>query len=107
MAGGISGVDLMENAGASFAQEIAQRWSPGRVSVLRGPGNKGGDGFVVARHLATAGWDVRLAFLRKHDHLKEEAAHHTALWSFSVARLTPDIPDGAKLVAAALTVAVS
>nr|WP_272911465.1 NAD(P)H-hydrate epimerase [Loktanella sp. M215] len=57
-----------------------------------GPGSNGGDGFVVSRHLAVVGRDVRLALLWHRDHLKGEAAHHAALWSGAVA--LPDARGG-------------
>ncbi|WCN37529.1 NAD(P)H-hydrate dehydratase [Aneurinibacillus uraniidurans] len=57
---GIPGFVLMENAGAAVAREISRRWSEGMVVILAGPGNNGGDGLVIARHLANAGRDVRL-----------------------------------------------
>ncbi|MEO6848618.1 MAG: NAD(P)H-hydrate epimerase, partial [Chthoniobacterales bacterium] len=46
---GISASELMENAGAAVVLEIKRHWSKCRVTVLCGPGNNGGDGFVVAR----------------------------------------------------------
>ncbi len=55
---GISGSVLMEAAGAGTARLILQRQglTPGKVVVLCGGGNNGGDGYVVARHLSDAGW---------------------------------------------------
>ncbi len=70
--------------------------------MLCGPGTNGGDGFVVSRHLAVVGRDVRLALLWHRDHLKGEAAHHAALWSGAVALLTPEGLDDAMLVVDAL-----
>ena len=59
--GGISGVTLMENAGRAIARAMRARVRPCRTLVLCGPGNNGGDGYVVARLLAQAGWPVTLA----------------------------------------------
>lgn len=59
--GAVTALELMERAGAAVAGAIRLRWpKAGRVTVLCGPGNNGGDGNVVARHLAWAGWRVRV-----------------------------------------------
>lgn len=51
---------LMERAGLATAQAVLERFPRRRAAwVLVGPGNNGGDGMVVARHLAEAGWSVR------------------------------------------------
>lgn len=62
IAGGIRGDVLMETAGLAASREILATFPPGSAAlVLAGPGNNGGDGWVVARHLAEAGWDVTVA----------------------------------------------
>ncbi|WP_417624390.1 NAD(P)H-hydrate dehydratase [Paremcibacter congregatus] len=71
---GIAGHDLMEAAGLSVVRHIMARYSPQKVLVLCGPGNNGGDGFVVARHLAQAGWGVDLALLGEVSNLRGDAA---------------------------------
>ena len=60
-AGPFDGYRLMRNAGAAVAAEVLRRY-PGaaRVDVLCGPGNNGGDGYVVARLLAQAGCAVNV-----------------------------------------------
>ena len=95
---GISGAVLMESAGRSVAQTILQRWRPRPVLVLCGPGNNGGDGFVVARRLAEAGWPVRVALLVPRDHLCGDAA----IWQGPVEELAPEALDGAELVVDAI-----
>lgn len=56
----IPSIVLMERAGLATARAVIERYPPGRVVVLAGSGNNGGDGFVVARHLREAGYAVRI-----------------------------------------------
>jgi NAD(P)H-hydrate epimerase len=58
---GVPGVVLMENAGRGCA-ELLMHLNPDRkpTVILCGPGNNGGDGFVIARHLDNHGWPVTL-----------------------------------------------
>ncbi|MEI7932786.1 MAG: NAD(P)H-hydrate epimerase, partial [Alphaproteobacteria bacterium] len=58
IARGTSGVTLMERAGGAVARAICERWTPRPTAVLCGPGNNGGDGYVVARWLKRRGWPV-------------------------------------------------
>ena len=102
VAAGISGIALMHNAGRAVAREIQLRWSPRTVTVLCGPGNNGGDGFVVALQLADAGWPVRLALLGVREDLRGEAAYHAALWHGPVELVSHAVLQGAELVVDAL-----
>ncbi len=60
MAQGLTQLRLMENAGAAAARVIRQYYTVAQkqVVVVCGPGNNGGDGYVVARKLAESGADV-------------------------------------------------
>ena len=49
--------ELMERAGTAVAETVLRRF-PGRVTVVCGRGNNGGDGKVCARVLREAGRDV-------------------------------------------------
>jgi NAD(P)H-hydrate epimerase len=102
IAAGTPGSVLMQNAGNAVVREITRRWSPRPVSVLCGPGNNGGDGFVVAIELARAGWPVRIALLGRKEELRGDARIHAERWSGSIDNLTPDAADGAALVVDAL-----
>jgi len=62
---GIEPVVLMENAGRQVASEVEKRMRPGSVLLLCGPGNNGGDGYVAARHLRNAGWEVSVLEIRR------------------------------------------
>jgi len=57
----IAGIVLMENAGRNAAAIIRNVYGEiGEALICCGPGNNGGDGCVIARHLHNAGWSVRL-----------------------------------------------
>lgn len=102
MAGGISGDRLMEAAGYAVAREVRRRFPACRVAILCGPGNNGGDGFVVARLLARAGYAVRLALLGEAVNLKGDAAAMAARWRGSIEPLAPHVLDRADVVVDAL-----
>lgn len=102
MAGGIAGETLMEAAGWAVAREVRRRFPPCRVSVLCGPGNNGGDGFVIARLLARHGFGVRLALLGELENLKGDAAIMAERWSGDSEALTVGVLDRAALVVDAL-----
>ena len=102
MAAGVAGMTLMENAGAAIAQQIVSRWRQRPVAVLSGPGNNGGDGFVVARLLKEAGWPVRLALLGERKRLKGDAGLMAERWSGPIEPPTPAILEDAGLIVDAL-----
>jgi NAD(P)H-hydrate epimerase len=92
----------MEAAGAGVANAIIERYLPQPTLVLCGPGNNGGDGFVVARHLAAAGWPVRVGLLGERTHLQGDAMWAAILWDGAVAPLSPALLADRPLVVDAL-----
>ena len=58
IAAGTPGPELMERAGEAVTLEITRRYTPVPTAIYCGPGNNGGDGYVVARRLRAEGWDV-------------------------------------------------
>ncbi len=66
---------LMENAGRGAAKLLRIRQPTMRhVLILCGPGNNGGDGGVVARHLDAWGVSVRVVWVAEPSRLKGDAA---------------------------------
>ena len=58
---GLSYLQMMENAGLAAYAELQKQFShPGRLLVVCGKGNNGGDGFVIARAAAKDGWNVTI-----------------------------------------------
>jgi hydroxyethylthiazole kinase-like uncharacterized protein yjeF len=105
---GTPGFTLMRDAGAAVVRAITQRWSAREAVVLCGPGNNGGDGFIVAALLRERGWPVRVACLVGVDTLKGDAALAAQAWLQSgerladISALQPACLDGAQLIVDAL-----
>jgi len=70
---GTPSINLMENAGCTIVDTITQRFFKQPTLVLCGPGNNGGDGFVVARRLAQLGWEVDVKIFDKKKQFKNDA----------------------------------
>ncbi len=103
IAAGTPGFTLMERAGSGLA-EVAQTMLPerGRVAILCGPGNNGGDGFVAGRILAEAGHHVELGLMGPRDEFAGDAGAAAARYHGSVTALDAVDPAGADLVIDAL-----
>lgn len=71
---GIKRLQLMENAGAAVANAVKVRIPAGKIVIIAGRGNNGGDTFVAARHLG--GYDTTVVLLGRKDEIKTPEAQH-------------------------------
>ncbi|WP_114965901.1 NAD(P)H-hydrate dehydratase [Alkalilacustris brevis] len=83
--GTITGLRLMERAGRGALARAFEYWpdlpaGPRQALVLCGPGNNGGDGYVIARLLHDRGWHVQLHALATPGQGAPDAARNHALW---------------------------
>lgn len=71
---GVPGIVLMENAGRGCT-ELLMRLNTGKqpIVILCGPGNNGGDGYVIARHLDNHGWPVDVVVIADNHQIRGDA----------------------------------
>ncbi len=109
---GVPGELLMESAGALSAKEIIQSYFPelkkGSVYIICGPGNNGGDGLVLARHLHSSGYRnvniLTLAPFEKSSPLFKQQLNRVELFSIKVFDLLKNPEKMEKLRSASLVV---
>jgi NAD(P)H-hydrate epimerase len=103
VAAGVPSLTLMENAGKAVADAVRAMLPAGsRVAILCGPGNNGGDGFVAARLLKRASFDVRLHLLGDKAALTGDAAEMARWWDGPVRPMDPAALQSVHLVVDAL-----
>ncbi len=98
---GIPGRVLMENAGRGATHAFLHhiyRQGPGRVGVLAGRGNNGGDGFVMARYLSQREIDVTVFLMSASSRVTGDAAENLKLLESSAVNVV-EIPDKAHFAA--------
>jgi hydroxyethylthiazole kinase-like uncharacterized protein yjeF len=85
---------LMERAGLAAAELTRDRLLAGKKSILvvAGPGNNGGDGFVLARHLKSWWYDVAVLFTGERARLSADAAAAHDAWLAAGGRLLTTPP---------------
>jgi ADP-dependent NAD(P)H-hydrate dehydratase / NAD(P)H-hydrate epimerase len=88
--------NLMERAGLAAAELARDLLLGGKrsVLVLAGPGNNGGDGFIVARHLRSWWYQVEVVFIGTRDRLSAEAGAAHDAWLAAGGEVLPDLPSG-------------
>ncbi|MGZ5897671.1 MAG: NAD(P)H-hydrate dehydratase [Xanthobacteraceae bacterium] len=95
---GVPGIELMESAGRSVAEAVMAR-KPAQVTVVAGPGNNGGDGFVAARVLAEHAFKTRVLLLGDRQRLKGDAAIAAERWKGETVPAAPEnLPRGGLIV---------
>jgi ADP-dependent NAD(P)H-hydrate dehydratase / NAD(P)H-hydrate epimerase len=83
--GAVTGLELMERAGRGVVEAIFEEWpelraTSHRAVVLCGPGNNGGDGFVVARLLKEWGWEVEVFLYGDPERMPPDARVNYERW---------------------------
>jgi yjeF C-terminal region, hydroxyethylthiazole kinase-related/yjeF N-terminal region len=83
--GKVTGLELMERAGQGVVEAVFEEWpelaqSSHKAVVLCGPGNNGGDGFVIARLLRQRGWAVEVFLYGDPEKLPPDAKVNYERW---------------------------
>ncbi len=100
---GTPGIALMARAGEAVAGVARRMVAPdARISVLAGPGNNGGDGFVAARSLRDVGYHVRVGLLGDRGRIAGDAALAAGAWDGRLDPLTPELVRDCDLIIDAL-----
>ena len=105
---GMNSLVLMENAGRGCADKLCDLGISGKVVIVCGKGNNGGDGFVIARHLDARGHSVCVMLAAKPDELQGDAAANYAILTIAgirivgIERLVEELPGAAWVVDALL-----
>lgn len=95
--GEVTGAELMDRAGKSVVQAIFETWpdllnAPRRAGVLAGPGNNGGDGFVIANRFRDYGWDVEVFHYGDIDTMPPDAKTNALAFANAGGVVSPLIP---------------
>ena len=87
---GLTGYALMERAGAATLRALRERWpAAGRITVVCGPGNNAGDGYVLARLARAAGCAVTVLAASPPERLRGEALEACAAWRAAGGTIEP------------------
>ena len=98
--GAVTGAELMERAGRGVVEAVFAEWpdlaaGAHRAEILCGPGNNGGDGFVVARLLKERGWEVTVYLYGDAEKLPPDARLNYERWC-RVGAVLPACGDAAR-----------
>ena len=95
--GSVTGLELMDRAGKAVVKAIFETWpdllnAPRRAGVLAGPGNNGGDGFVIANRLRDYGWDVEVFHFGDIDTMPPDAKTNALAYANAGGVVSPLMP---------------
>ena len=103
---GVTGLELMTRAGDAAFRQILARWPEAeRMLVLCGPGNNGGDGYVIAALARASGIAVELFQLGDPERIRGDAATVRAQFLAAGGRedaFTDQLPEADLVIDAAL-----
>ena len=105
---GVSLSKLMENAGNASFQVIVDRIIPdlsnfnNRITVLCGPGNNGGDGFVIAKKLIEKNFDVKVCSPFNKNSFNSTALEKLEISNFDLLEVSQDLFKNSDLIIDAL-----
>lgn len=103
VAAGVKSFRLMQAAAKAVADVILEHYYQRSVLVLCGPGNNGGDGFLVAQILKERGWPVQARLFDQKEKVSGDAALALGEWTGRVDAPQPtDIGDADLIVDALL-----
>lgn len=97
--GAVTGLELMERAGQGVVAALLAEWpdvseTPGHAVILCGPGNNGGDGYVVARLLHARGWRVEVFAMGDPERMSDDARANRDRWT-ALGAIGPLDPEAA------------
>ncbi|MDN5863141.1 MAG: NAD(P)H-hydrate dehydratase [Salinisphaera sp.] len=102
----VDGFELMQRAAQAAFATLCQRWPRVRsLLVFCGPGNNGGDGFLVAKLARAAGIDVRLLYFGDRARARGDAARALSAWEQAGGAIedwTGSLPTDAEVLVDAL-----
>src|SRR5688572_6914809 len=105
------GFELMRRAGQAAWREVLERWPQAqRILVVCGPGNNGGDGYVLARQALMSGRQVDVVRLPQHAPRSELAVRACRDFEAAYGRIQPfaqGLPDADVIVDALFGIGLS
>ena len=99
---GTPSLELMEAAGQAVVSQIERQFDRRPVVILCGPGNNGGDGFVIARLLRSRRWPVKVALYGRRFRPTSDAGINLERYRGEIENAVPSVLAGAQLIVDAI-----